>query len=155
MPPIPGSSLRDEIARMLRLKFHDVRVEHKLKTTTADVLFVDNTNQVFPQSIAIEAKDWGRPLTSDKLATIDNLYRPSINSGEIDALWIIGTHTLGSSPNDAVSKLYKVKYNTVDEFRASLINFHHLIRHNISEFTRDEAAKNFILTRDRASGGNG
>ena len=92
-------------------------------------------------------------MTSDKIATIDfNLYRPSINSGEIDALWIIGTHTLGSSPNDAVSKLYKVKYNTIDEFRASLINFHHLIRHNISEFMRDEAEKKFNLTRDRASG---
>jgi predicted NACHT family NTPase len=152
MTRLPGSKLRDDIAQALRVKFSVVDVEFKLTATTADVHFIDDTNYIFPLKIAIEAKDWARPLTSDKIASIDNLYRPSLNSGEIDALWIIGTHTLASSPNSAVRKLSRVKYSTINEFNSSLINFHSIIKYNIDEFQRHEAAKNFIQARERVTG---
>jgi|SRR3954469_7795807 hypothetical protein len=95
----PGAELRDTIARLLSAKFSNVRVEHRLVSTTADVFFVDDTSPIFPRSIAIEAKDWAAPLTSADLAKIENLYRPSLSSGEIDYLWIVGRHTLSSSPS--------------------------------------------------------
>jgi hypothetical protein len=55
MKTLPGDSLRDSIAGLLRMKFQSVEVEKRLTATTADIFVVDDTNVIFPRSIAIEA----------------------------------------------------------------------------------------------------
>lgn len=147
MNDLSGSKFRDEIARILRLRYTGVNVEKRLQTTTADVFFIDNSNTLFCQKIAVEAKDWNKPLTSRDIATIGNLYRPSINSSEIDHLWIIGRHTLSSSPAQSIAKLTKVRYSTFDEFCSSLMNFTSLLKCNILTFEHDDASRNFIEAR--------
>jgi hypothetical protein len=79
-----GDALRDRVAQLLRIKFQDVEVEKRLEATTADVLFVDDTNPIFCRTIAIEAKDWKAKLTSEDIAKIYNLYAPSLTARTID-----------------------------------------------------------------------
>lgn len=151
MAELAGEALRDSIASLLRIKFQCVAVEKRLTATTADVLFVDDTNAIFPRTIAIEAKDWRKRLTSEDLATIYNLYAPSLNTREIDHLWIIGRSTLSGSPNLSSDRMPNVKYSTFDEFRASLMNFGALLTNNILLFEHNDASRLFIETRVRES----
>jgi RecB family endonuclease NucS len=85
-----GDQLRDRIAQLLGMKFQNVEIEKRLETTTADVLYVDDTNPIFPRTIAIEAKNWKAKLTSEDIAAIYRLYAPSLVARSIDYLWIIG-----------------------------------------------------------------
>jgi predicted NACHT family NTPase len=147
MEVLPGSALRDHIARFLRLKYSTVEIEKRLTSTTADVLFVDDTNHLFKQVIAVEAKDWAKPLSSSNIAKIFNDYKPSIDLNEIDHLWIIGRHSLSSSQIETLSRLRVVKYSSLDEFNTSLMNFTNLITHNILSFTHHEVFDNYISTR--------
>jgi hypothetical protein len=116
MTKMPGESPRDSIALLLRMKFQNVIVEKRLSTTTADVFFIDDTNALFPRSIAIEAKDWGRKLTSENIAEIFTLYAPALAQNEIDNLWIIGQHSLSGSPRLSLDSLTKVRYSTLRNF---------------------------------------
>lgn len=149
--PKAGDSLRDNIAQLLRIKFQDVVVEKRIDTTTADVFFVDDTNPIFPRSIAIEAKDWKANLSSEDIAKIYNLYAPSLNTRKIDFLWMIGRRPLAGSPRESVSRLPNVRYSTFDEFRSSLMNFTGLLHNNAVLFDHDEASKYFVDTRLRNS----
>jgi hypothetical protein len=151
MPTLPGEQLRDSIAQLLRMKYQIVVVEKRLQTTTADVFFVDDTNILFQRTIAIEAKDWKDRLSSQDIATIYNLYAPSLQSREIDFLWIIGRHPLSSSPKLSVDKLSNVRFSTFSEFQSSLMNFHGLLRNNILLFEHDDASSYFVETRVRNS----
>jgi NACHT domain len=149
MSKLPGESLRDSIAQLLRMKYQTVVVEKRLKTTTADVFFIDDTNQLFQRKIAIEAKDWQRGLSSKEIADIYNLYAPSLINREVDFLWIIGRNPLLSSPQLSVESLMNVIYSTFDEFQASLMNFTGLLRNNIVIYQHDDAFSDFIETRVR------
>jgi hypothetical protein len=147
MSKLAGEQLRDEIAQLLRIKYQNVTVEKRLKTTTADVFFVDDTNAIFPRAIAIEAKDWKHRLTSQDIATIYNLYAPSLLSREIGYLWIIGRYSLSSSPRHSIEQLANVRYSTFYEFRSSLMNFGALSTNNIVLFNHHEAYEYFVPTR--------
>jgi hypothetical protein len=145
-----GSELRDAIAALLRIHHSKVDTEIKVGATTADVLYVDDTQPIFPRKIAIESKDWAKPLTSSQIASIYNLYRPAIGN-DIDFLWIVGRHVLSGQPKSTIQKLDKVVYSTFDEFQSNLINLQPVISHNISSFTSDEAFKEFVETRSKDS----
>jgi len=151
MPTLPGEQLRDSIAQLLRMKYQTVVVEKRLQTTTADVFFIDDTNILFQRTIAVEAKDWKDRLSSQDIATIYNLYAPSLQSREVDFLWIIGRHPLSSSPKLSVDKLVNVRFSTFAEFQSSLMNFHGLLRNNILLFEHDDASSYFVETRVRNS----
>ncbi|MDF0520645.1 hypothetical protein P0R31_25705 [Bradyrhizobium yuanmingense] len=152
MSKLPGDELRDNIAVLLRMKYSQVETEKRLASTTADVWFVDDTNEIFPRKIAIEAKDWGQRLTSENLASIFNLYNPSISNREIDHLWIIGRLPLSGSPKLSLDRMPNVRYSTFEEFRASLMNFSGFLNHNIFMFEHHDAYKNFVDARIRNSG---
>lgn len=149
MTKLAGESLRDSVATLLKMKFQNVAIEKRLTSTTADVFYVDDTNALFPRSIAIEAKDWTSRLQSENLATIYNLYAPSLASREIDHLWIIGRHPLSSSPRLSLERMSNVIYSTFEEFRASLMNFSALLNNNVLLFEHEDASSNFIETRVR------
>lgn len=148
----PGAELRDSIAALLRMRYSNVEVEARLGATTADVLFVDDTQPIFPRKIAIEAKDWGKALSSQDLAAIYNLYAPALLTRQIDNLWIVGRQPLSGSPRQSVDAMANVAYTTFDQFQASLINFLPLLQHNVSVFQQDSSYKNFIPARTRYTG---
>jgi hypothetical protein len=151
MKPLPGSAFRDQIASLLRIQYSKVNTEVRLKATTADVIFVDDTQPLFPRTIAIEAKDWDSPLNSSQIATIHNLYAPSLHSSEIAHLWIIGRHPLSSSPKQTVDSLSNVVFSTFEQFKSGLINFTPLLQNNVHLFQHDESYDNFVETRVRSS----
>jgi hypothetical protein len=144
---LPGSKMRDDIARLLRIRYDAVQTEVRLMATSADVVFSDDSNALVPRRIAVEAKDWSKPLTSKNLAEIYNLYRPSIENREVDSLLIVGRHSLASSPRDTVSQMRGVFYVTYDEFESTLINFHPVINDNILAFRNHESYSNFIESK--------
>ena len=151
MTKLSGEQLRDSIARLLRMKYQTVEVEKRLVTTTADVLFSDDTNPIFPRKIAIESKEWSRRLSSKDIASIYNLYAPSLINGEIDYLWIIGQHPLSGSPKQSLGALKHARYSTFEEFRSSLMNFAGMMSNNILLFEHDESFTNFVDARVRNS----
>jgi hypothetical protein len=151
MQKLVGDDLRDSIAQLLRMKFQVVEVERRLRATTADIFFIDDTNPIFPRTIAIEAKDWKNRLPSEDIATIYNLYAPSLTEREIDFVWIVGRVPLSSSPKHTLEHLRGLKYSTFDEFRASLMNFTGMMQNNILLFEHDDASKYFVNTRVRNS----
>jgi hypothetical protein len=154
MTKAPGAHLRDEIAALLSIYYSDVGVEKRLTATTADVLYTDDSMSLLPRTIAIEAKDWAKSLTSKNISEIYSLYHPDLVSRRIDHLWIIGRHELAGSPRQTIDSLANVVYTTFDQFQSSLINLKPVLQHNISSFKQDESYANFIETRDRQSGQN-
>lgn len=140
----PGSALRDKVAGILKMLHRTVETECRLVSTTADIYFIDKRSQNFPTRIAVECKDWTSAPTSEALANIDNLYRPSINSDEIDHLWIISNHELAQSPKNTVQKLKRVVYSTYQEFLETVMNFSLVLEENIAAFSNHEASKNFL-----------
>lgn len=140
----PGSTLRDKVSGVLGMLHRIVKTEHPLKSTTADVYYVDQRSQNFPMRIAVECKDWQSPLNSKQLAEIDNLYRPSINQDEIDHLWIVSNHELAQGPSQTVSNLKWVVYSTYQEFLSSVMNFSLVLEENIAAFKIHESNKNFL-----------
>jgi hypothetical protein len=115
-----GDALRDRIAQLLGIKFQNVLVEKRLETTTADVFFIDDTNPIFPRSIAIEAKDWKSKLSSEDIATIYNLYAPSLTNRTIDYLWIIGKQPLSGSPRDSLTPNANLARGLIVNFLTSI-----------------------------------
>ncbi|MDH4983973.1 hypothetical protein QEZ47_00050 [Aminobacter anthyllidis] len=130
-----------------------VKIEYPLKSTTADVYFVDQRSQNFPTRIAVECKDWQSPLNSRQLAEIDNLYRPSINGDEIDYLWIVSNHELAQGPSQTVTNLKRIVYSTYQDFLSSVMNFSLVLEENIAAFKNHESNKNFLHleAKDRAA----
>lgn len=141
-----GSELRDTVARLLEIKFSDVRIEERLAATTADVFYTDDLS-TFPQKIAVECKDWSNPLTSSDLAKIHSLYSPSLQSGEVDKLLIISNHELGMSPSETVKRLGNTRYQQFDGFVHGLMNFQLLLQNNLAAFKNHEASLNYIQPR--------
>lgn len=141
----PGSALRDKVAGVLRVIHRDVQIEYPLKSTTADVYFVDRRSEQFPTRIAVECKDWNAGLSSSQLAAIDNSYRPSINGDEIDYLWIVSNHELSQGPSQTLSALRRVVYSTYQEFLARVMNFSLLLEDNIGAFQNHDSSKNFLI----------
>jgi hypothetical protein len=152
MEALPGSQLRDSIASLLRIIYSNVHTEVRVVSTTADVLFVDDTNPLFPRRIAIEAKDWSKSPTSADLAEIYNLYLPALSTRVIDNLLIVGQRPLAGSPKHSLDSMPNVAYTTFNQFQASLINFQPLLHHNVSVFDRDVSSKNFVHAKTRQSG---
>lgn len=142
----PGSELRDRVAGLLEIKYHEVELEQRLMATTADVLFVDD-HSTFPQRIAVECKDWTASLKSQDISEIYNLYAPSLMNREIDKLLIISQHELGMQPSDTISKLDGVRHMQFDRFVHQLMNFQMLLQSNIASFKNHEASKNFVHPR--------
>ena len=149
----PGSALRDKVASILALSHRTVETEYPLLCTTADVYFVDERAPKFKIKIAIECKDWSDPLDSADLAKIENLYRPSINNGEITYLWIISVHELGQSPSRTIEGFEAVEYSTYQEFLATVMNFALLLEDNIAAFSNHDSSKNFLQLHAKSGTG--
>ncbi|WP_416881432.1 NACHT domain-containing protein [Marivita sp.] len=141
-----GSELRDKVAGLLSIKFPQIEVEKRLSTTTADIFYIDD-NTIFPQRIAVECKDWEKPLSSSNISSIFNLYYPSFANREIDKLLIVSNHELGMQPSDSINKLPNVAYQQFDTFVHSLMNFNLLLQSNSVAFDNHEASENFIQPR--------
>ncbi|ABD54917.1 NACHT domain-containing protein [Jannaschia sp. CCS1] len=141
-----GSELRDTVAGLLEIKFSDVRTEERLTATTADVFYIDDLS-TFPQRIAVECKDWAKPLTSSDLAEIHGLYQPSLQCGEIDKLLIISNHELGMSPSETVKRLGNMRHQQFESFVHGLMNFQLLLQNNLAAFKNHETFGNYVQPR--------
>ncbi|MVA37559.1 NACHT domain-containing protein [Agrobacterium vitis] len=144
-----GSSLRDKVAGLLKCIHADVELEKGLAVTTADVFFIDESSQLFPKKIAVECKDWKKGLASSDIAEIYNLYRPSLDSGEIDSLLIIGDKELSQQPSRSTSALRDVTYVSFERFVTTLMNFSYVLQDNIAAYHNHDSSKNFIHTNVR------
>ncbi|UJW73786.1 NACHT domain-containing protein [Rhizobium sp. SL42] len=152
MTKLSGSELRDSVASILRLTHPLVETEKRLVATTADVYFEEVSHQKFIRKFAVEAKDWSSPLSSKKIADIYNLYQPSIASGEIDSLWIIGKKELGMQPTDTINRMSNVAYSTYEEFVSSAMNFSLYLEDLRASFETTDASANFITSTVRGTG---
>jgi hypothetical protein len=144
-----GSALRDKVAALLQCVHSEVDVEKSLSITTADVFFVDESNQIFPKKVAVECKDWKKGLASSDIAEIYNLYKPSLDSGEIDNLLIIGEKELSQQPSRSASQLRGVAYISFERFVQSLMNFSYVLQDNIAAYRNHDSSRNFIHTNVR------
>lgn len=142
-----GSELRDTVASLLRTRFDFVETEYRIDTTTADIMYTDTSNKLFPTKIAIECKDWTRSLNSKDISDIYNSYQPSFSSGEIDKLLIISRKELSQSPMDTVRRLPNTQHSTYEQFVGSSMDFQLLLQENIAAFKNHESSKNFIPPR--------
>ncbi|MGX7877061.1 NACHT domain-containing protein [Mesorhizobium sp. ORM6] len=121
-----------------------MKIEKKFGPTTADVYFVDERNKKFPIKIAVECKDWSRPLTSRDIAEIDVLYRSSLSKGDIDYLWIISNHELDFRPLSILNEQSDVVYSTYEDFVSSIMNFSMILEDNILAFKNHDSSRNFL-----------
>ncbi|MBB4402919.1 MULTISPECIES: NACHT domain-containing protein [Rhizobium/Agrobacterium group] len=144
-----GSALRDKVAGLLKCIHSEVDIEKSLSITTADVFFVDESNQIFPKKVAVECKDWKKGLASSDLAEIYNLYKPSLDSGEIDNLLIISEKELSQQPSRAASQLRDVRHISFERFVTTLMNFNYVLQDNIAAYENHDSSKNFIHTNVR------
>ncbi len=143
----PGDALRDKVAGILGCISSQVEIEWSLTATTADVYYVDDTNQLFPRRVAIECKDWEAGLSSSDLAKIHSLYYPSIINKEIDEILVIGERDLSQNPSETAKNLPSLKYISYEKFVFSIMNFSYVMQENISVYKNHDSYKNFIESR--------
>ncbi|MGO8072919.1 NACHT domain-containing NTPase [Rhizobium leguminosarum] len=146
-----GSALREKIASLLKCIYSEVEVEKSLPITTADVFYVDDSNQLFSRKVAVECKDWKKGLTSADIASIYNLYKVALDNGDIDDLLIIGEKELSQQPSRSLSGIKNVAYASFERFVFSLMNFSYLMQDNIAAYRNHPSSKNFIHTKVKGS----
>ncbi|UVD58988.1 hypothetical protein NE852_12695 [Rhizobium sp. Pop5] len=95
--------------------------------------------------MAIECKDWEKPLDSTALAGIYQLYSPSFGK-EIDYLIVIGPHDLSQRPSKTAKGLENLEYISFEKFVTSMMNFSYVLEDNIASWKTHESSKNYMAS---------
>ena len=64
-----GNAFRDLVCELLRTKFSDAQVEQRINGTKVDILFSRDDELGSRELVAVECKDYAKPLTKTMIST--------------------------------------------------------------------------------------
>ncbi|WP_457855688.1 restriction endonuclease [Pseudomonas aeruginosa] len=118
-----GNELRDFLKRILTAaQYRNIEVEKRIGSKKVDIYYEDlDLGETI--KIAIEAKNYSRPLTKDyvKKEIIPD-YQGILHSNELDRVIIIAPHEIGPDTRKFISE-HGFKFLTTQEFQCNIMGF--------------------------------
>ena len=143
-----GDALRDQVARVLDARYGDATIERKLGGKDADIFFSIKFPGGRPIKIAVECKDWKRPLQSKDITRIYYEYAPAFEKQEIDSLWIVAPHPLRGEQDETIRSFgLKLRFFTLGTLTHELMDFTPYLKHLIEEFEADGLPQYYVMPR--------
>jgi hypothetical protein len=143
-----GDSFRDRVADILRARYGQADVERKVGGKDADIVFSFAYPGGHPIRVAVECKDWARPLQSKQITNIYSEYIPAFNNNEIDSLWIVARKPIRAEQKET-TRTYGIKLRifSIEELVHQIIDFSSYMNHLIEEFRKDDLDDYYIMPR--------
>lgn len=146
-PAADGSTLEVETAALLRL-VPGARVSEQVlvKGKKVDLLLDLVGHIVADQRIAIECKDWRRPLTRRQAAQIASEYLPMVADHAVDQFWLVTRKGVGPNAQSVFNGRTSL-HLTVKDLMRKLFNPLPLVHNMIAQFEADGLIDDYIPLR--------
>ncbi len=145
-----GQSLRGLIATLLRSRYGSNAVVEEERISgqkAADIVFVPNDLPGIRRKIAVECKNWEKPLQAQDVRKIYSEYLPAHTNGAIQSLYIIAPHDISASVRATVADFYWVTFLTFNQFQAEIVDFSGYLAFLEKDFTRDSLSDYYVPSR--------
>ena len=139
----PGDDLRDAVGRLLRAAKYDVDVEVLVGSKKVDVLYsfrrLGKTTK-----IAIECKDYDRPLTRDEVSRIYHDLSGLYDARHVDEIHIVTRLGISPAAFPYISEVRCLRHYTFVELQESIMDFTPYLTNLRASFQEDAIDKYFI-----------
>jgi hypothetical protein len=145
---VTGDEFRDQVARIVRARYGHAATERKVGGKDTDILFSMKYPGGDPIKIAIECKNWGRPLRSKDITSIFHEYAPAFATQEIDSLWIVSPLPVRGEQDETVRSFgLKLRFFTFEALANELIDFSPYLNYLITDFDQDGLRQYYSMPR--------
>ncbi|WP_457356237.1 NACHT domain-containing protein [Roseateles sp. P5_D6] len=115
-----GDSFRDLVCELLRTRFFDAKPEQFIGGTKVDIAFLQ-PNWGRHQRVAVECKNYDRPLTKADFEGIYAKYQPMLDSRSVDQVLIVSNKPIGAAALAYVNNWRGASHQTFRELEESLL----------------------------------
>lgn len=124
-----GNSFRDAVCELLRTKFPDAKVEQRIHGTKVDILFTRDDELGAREIIAVECKDYAKPLTKQQISTeIYPQYNIMLANSSIQRVMIVSRKPLGADADAFICGWKSASHRTYEELAESLLGLRDYLR---------------------------
>ncbi|HEX2479964.1 MAG TPA: restriction endonuclease [Geminicoccaceae bacterium] len=144
--PKPGDTFRDDVAAMLRADGWEVRLEVKVGSMRVDVL-AEKRDFDRRRRLAVECKDWARPLNKDDLSHIKAKYDELVDNNDVDHILVVAPLPLAADPKAYVDRNPRLRFQTFAELVRSVFDAERYLRSLVDQFDEDGLASYYVPIR--------
>lgn len=133
-----GNAFRDAVCDLLRTKYPDLRVERRVAGTKVDIRFT--SDGLAREVWAVECKDYAKPLDKGYVSRdIYPLYRPMLDTGDVDRVLIVSRNGLTTDAQDYVDSVRGFSHKTYVQLAEDMVGLRRYIQHLASLRPTDDA----------------
>lgn len=121
-----GDSFRDSVCELLRTRFFDAQTEKLIAGTKVDIVF-SQLNWGRQQYVAVECKNYDRPLTKADLEGIYAKYQPMLGSRLVDQVLVVSNKPIGAAASAYLDNWRDAGHQTFRELEESLLGLRRYI----------------------------
>lgn len=128
-----GNHFRDQVAMLLRAGNHIVEVEKHIGAKNADLYFesLEFNKRI---RIAVECKNYERPLTRSHINEIYSDYRPLIDSDLIDRVVVVAPKPLSATVQSFVDETRFISFLTLKGMQETVMDFSEYLTTLVREY---------------------
>lgn len=115
-----GDSFRDLVCELLRTRFFDAQPEQFVAGTKVDIVFTQ-PNWGRQQRVAVECKNYEKPLTKADFEGIYAKYQPMLDSGSVDQVLVVSNKPIGAAAWAYLNHWRYANHQTFRELEESLL----------------------------------
>lgn len=124
-----GNGFRDAVCDLLRTKFPDAQVEQRINGTKVDILFSRVDDLGTSEIIAVECKDYARPLTKGQItSSIYGQYEVMLRHDSVQRVMIVSRHPLGADASEFMKSWKHTTHHTFDQLAESLLGLRNYLK---------------------------
>jgi hypothetical protein len=145
-----GTSLRAAVAALLRSRYGSTAVSEEVKIfgqKAADIVFTASDLPGMRPRIAVECKNWEKPLQAKDIRNIRSEYLDAHSSGAIQGLYIISLLNISASVRATVDDIHRITFLTFSEFQAGIVDFSGYLSFLEKDFSRDGLNTYYVASR--------
>lgn len=115
-----GDSFRDLVCELLRTRFFDAKPEQFIAGTKVDIVFTQ-PNWGRQQRVAVECKNYDKPLTKADFEGIYGKYQPMLESRSVDQVLVVSNKPIGAPASAYLDNWRNANHQTFRELEESLL----------------------------------
>lgn len=115
-----GDSFRDLVCELLRTRFFDAQPEQFIAGTKVDIVFTQ-PNWGRQQRVAVECKNYDKPLTKADFEGIYAKYQPMLDSRSVDQVLVVSNKPIGAAAAAYLNNWRYANHQTFRELEESLL----------------------------------
>lgn len=121
-----GDSFRDLVCELLRTRFFDAQPEQFIAGTKVDIVF-SQPNWGRQQRVAVECKNYDKPLTKADFEGIYAKYQPMLDSRSVDQVLVVSNKPIGAAASAYLNSWRDASHQTFRELEESLLGLRRYI----------------------------